>query len=472
VRKIATILLLFLICISAQAAHIRFGVNASNSAPLLYQVSNPNLATGGFIYEISVAIADDLTHESTIITLPKAEIAQNIIDGTLDLACHISANWKHDFKNEVEWSRPLYTYSNVLVAKKSIDFSRIGILKDAKIGTVANFVYRDLEDEFKNKKITRVDSPSVIGSVKKLLENKVDYLVMSDIEFNYYKNLYPELQRSSFVLDKTFIQCTLSKKSSLSINRLNQSVERLKNKQVFQKIYNRYLDSSTTPIPILYGFNDSNSPPFVFSDNSTRPPTVTGGLFFDLALAVGKKLNRPLKFILLPRNRLDVALANGEVELICYNSEVWVGKYAKDYYWSIPIFKHSNYVVSNRITTNNVKMKSMEDLKGKTIGTALGFVYPGLTKYFKEGTVIREDVVSGAANIAKLNAQRVSFIILNNLEYIYYKKKFPDLTRAPFEIDPITVKCAVSKKSNLKIEDVNSALKELMKSDQLQRIFN
>lgn len=471
-RKTVIYIFLFLIGLSAQAAHIRFGVNTSNSAPLLYQVSNPNIATGGFIYEISIAIADDLTHDSTIVTLPRPEIAKNIIDGTIDLACHMSANWKHDFKNEAQWSKSLYTYSNVLVSKKSITFNQVGTLTGVKIGTVTNFFYTDLEDKFKSKKITRIDSATVAVSIKKLLEDKVDYLVMSDIEFNYYKNLYPELQRSSFSLDKTAIQCALAKKSSLSLNRLNQSIERLKGRQVFQKIYNRYLDPSTTPIPILYGFNDSNSPPFVFSDNSTKPPTVKGGLFFDLALAVGKKLNRPLKFILLPRNRLDVALANGDIELICYNSEEWVGKYAKDYYWSIPIFKQSNYVVSNRITTNNIKMKSIDDLKGKTIGTALGFVYPSLTKYFKEGSVIREDVVSGSANIAKLNAQRVSFIILNNLEFIYYKKKFPDLTRAPFEIDPITVRCSVSKKSNLKIEDVNFALKELMKSDQLQRIFN
>lgn len=456
---------------SAQAARIQFAVNSSNSAPLLYQVSNPNLATGGFTYEIAVAIADDLTHDFTILTIPRGEIAKSIIDGTADLACHISANWLHDFKNEIEWSKPLYGYANVLVAKKTIPFNRIGILNNASVGTVNNFVYTDLTNKFKNKTITRVDSPTAAISVKKLLDGKVDYVVMSDIEFNYYKKLYPEIQRSSFAMDKTNIQCALSKKSSITISRLNQSIDRLKNKQVFQKIYNRYLDPTTTPIPILYGFNDSNSPPFVFSDNSTRPPTVTGGLFFDLALAVGKKLNRPLKFILLPRNRLDSSLASGDVELICYNAEEWVGKYAKDYNWSIPIFKQSNYVVSNRITTNNIKMKSLDDLKGKTIGTALGFVYPGLTKYFKEGSVKREDVLSGSANIAKLNAQRIQFIILNNLEYVYYKKKYPDLTRAPFEIDPITVKCAASKKSNLKIEDVNTALKELMKSDQLQRIL-
>lgn len=471
-RKIAIIVFLILISISAQAASIRFGINASNSRPLLYQVSNPDLATGGFIYEISVAIADELDHNYTIVTLPRAEIASELINGTVDAACHISVNWKQNLKNKVEWSRPLYTYSNVLVAKKTIPYNHIGLLRDARIGTVVNYVYIDLEEKIKEKKVIRHDSLSVAASLKKLFENKIDYLVMSNIEYNFYKKKHPELHRSSFEMDVVDIRCALSKKSRVSINKLNQVLERLKNKQVFQKIYDRYLDPKTTPVPISYGIYDSNSPPFFFSDNSTRPPKVTGGIFYDLALAVGKKLNRPLNFILLPRNRLGLSLATGHVELVCYNSEEWAKDYGKDYYWSIPIFKQSDYIVSHRIITKDIKMNSIEDLKGKTVGTMLGFVYPTMTKHFKDGSIIREDVTSGAANIAKLNANRVSFILMNNLQYIYYKKRFPDLTRAPFEIDPVNIKCAVSKKSHLKIEDVNSALKELMKTDQLQRIFN
>ena len=88
----------------AQAASIRFGVNESNSTPLLYQLSNPHLATGGFIYEISVAIADDLGNDFEIVPIPRAQIAKQLINGSIDMNCHLSVAWQHDFKNEVIWT--------------------------------------------------------------------------------------------------------------------------------------------------------------------------------------------------------------------------------------------------------------------------------------------------------------------------------------------------------------------------------
>ena len=471
-RSIIIIFFLFLTN-GAQAARIRFGGNESNSTPLLYQLSNPNLATGGLIYEISVAIADDLANDYDIVRIPRAQIAKQLINGSIDMACHIGTTWQHDFKNEVEWSKPLYKYANVLVAKNPIPSSQFKNITNASIGTVNNYFYKDLELIFKDdhNKITRVDSDSVPINVNKLLEKKIDYIVMSEIEFIYYKKKYPEIHRSSFTMDQTDIHCVLSKKSWLPMQRLKQSIERLKSKQVFQKIYDRYKDPKIMYDPILYGVIESNAPPFFFSDTSTRPPTVTGGIYFDLALAIGKKLNRPLQFILLPRNRIDGFLFKGKVELICFKSELWSEKHAKDFYWSIPIFNQKYFIVSNKATIEITKMKSLEDLKGQTLGTRLGFVYPSLTEYFKDGSVIREDVVSGESNVAKLIHKRVAYIILNNHEYIYYKKKNPNLTKAPIEFDSVSSKCAVSKKSSIKIKDVNGALKELIASDQLQKLL-
>lgn len=452
----------------AKAAHIHFGLNSSNSAPLLYQYQNPNLATGGFLYEISVAIAVDLKQNYTIVTQPRNRIAEELIAGEVDLTCHNSKSWNHAFKDSVEWSHVLYDYSNVLVSTKPIPFSKLDKNLNITVGAVLNYVYKDLDQ----LKIKRTNSFNVSESMQMLLSNKVQYIIMSEIEFNYFKTIYPSIHRSAFTMDKTDIQCTLSKKSKLTLAQLNKSIDHLKKDHVFQNIYNRYLNPLTTPRPINYGLNDSNSPPFVYSDNSTKPPTISGGVFFDLALAVGKKLNRPFNFVPLPRNRLDETLASGEVELICYNAEEWTKGYAKDYYWSDPIFKQSNYIVSTKaMSVEFKKIKSLKDLKGKTIGTALGFVYPTLIPYFKDGSITREDVVSGASNVAKLQAHRVSYIILNNLEYHYYKKRLPDLERAPFEFDPITVKCAVSKKSNLKIADINKAISDLKKSGQLQKVF-
>ncbi|AZZ36756.1 hypothetical protein CIK05_08115 [Bdellovibrio sp. qaytius] len=462
-------------CLTSQAhaAHIKFGIDASSSPPLLYQFEDPNfsLATGGFIYEVTVAIAEDLNQDYSISSLPESRMIRDLRLANIDLVCHISPEWDLESKDDLLWSDPLYTHVNILVSKKEIQFKNLEQVINAKIGTVEKYYYHELEAKFKSKVLQRDDSPSVAESIKKLLDNRLDYVVMDELEFNLYKITYPQLQKSSFTSDKTNIHCSLSKKSSLSLKKLNKTIAHLKNKNEFQKITARYTNPNTTPRPISYGMNDSNSPPFLMIDNSAETPIIEGGLFFDLGLEVGKKLKRPIRFMLSPRKRLDSGLANGEIELVCYNTEAWAGSYAKDYNWSIPIFKQTNLVVGLIKNMQDAHLKSLKDLNGKTLGTALGFIYPALIPYFKDGSVKREDALSGLANIEKLQSERVQYIILNNLEFNYYRKKYASLQEAPFEIDPINVKCASSKKSDLKISDINTAVTELKKANRLQKVF-
>lgn len=458
---------------ASHASMIKFGLDSAYSLPLLYQFENQNMgiATGGLMYEMSGALGEELHENYSVTTLPMLRLSSEVINGNIDLTCHSTPKWQPSLSEEAEWSKPLYTYSTILVGKKEIPFDRADRLVNIKIGTVEGQVYADLEDKFKSKILQRVEGTTVLANLNKLLDNRLDYIVMSEVEYNFYKGTYPVLKRSSFVVDKTDIQCARSKKSSITLKKLNEAIDRLNKKQVFQKIYKRYINPKSNLKPIMYGLNDTNSPPFLIYDSNTEYPTIQGGLFFDIGLELGKKLKRPIKFMLSPRKRLDSGLADGRIELVCYNNEAWAGEYAKDYLWSLPIFKQSNYVVSNSKYKGNADLKTLKDLKGKTLGTTLGFIYPHLMPYFKDGSIIREDVLSGSANLSKLNAARIPFIILNNLEFNYYKKKFPDLQRAPFEIDPVIVKCAISKKSDLKLDAVNSAIRELKKSGRMQEIF-
>lgn len=469
-----TFLLFLAVSSNASADPIKFGLDSSHSAPLLYQFENQNMSipTGGLMYEISVAIADELHDDYNMTAVTSVRLGQELLNGNIELACYNSSKWNFSFASQVDWSHVIHSNSSVLVSKKEIPFDRAELVVNTKVGTVENYYYADLEDSFKNKTLQRVDSVSALANLNKLLENRLEYIVMSEVEFSYYQKMHPILHKSSFTVDKVDIQCGLSKKSSVTLKKLNDVIDRLNKKQVFQKIYKRYTNPKTNLTPVVYGLNDTNSPPFLIYDNAKEYPTILGGLFFDIGLEIGKKLKRPVKFLLSPRKRLDSGLADGKIELVCYNAEAWAGEFAKDYLWSLPIFKHSNYVVSNSKYKGNADLKTIKDLKGKTVGTTLGFIYPNLMEYFKVGSVVREDVLSGSANISKLNAARIPFIILNNLEYNYYKKSNPDLQRAPFEFDPMLVKCAVSKKSNLRIEDINSAIIELKKTGRLQEIFS
>lgn len=451
---------------------LKFGFNPSNSPPLLYQFENQSfpIATGGLIFEISVAIAEDLDEDYALVRTPRKRIPEQLNGNRIDLVCHNSPEWGHAFSNEVVWSKPLYTYSNVLVAKKEITQNWPEQVAYVRIGTVENYFYREFEPLFKTQTLTRENAPSVAISVKKLLADRVDYAVMSDIEFNYYKARHPQLHRSSFVIGKTDIRCSLSKKSSLSLQRLNKTIDQLTRRKVFEKIYARYLDPKANPEPFSYGLNSEHSPPFLLLE-SEIPLEVKGGLFFDLGLEIGKRIKRPVTFVLLPRGRLDARLAEGQIVLVCYNTEVWAGEYAKMYDWSIPIFKQSNYVVGLKDSKSDPLVNSFMELKGKRVGTTLNFVYPAAAPYFEDGSIIREDAGSGTANVEKLIGMRVPYIVLNNLEYMYHKKLNPKIERAPFEFDPLEVKCAVSKKSDIKIDKINEAIVEMKRTGRMQKIF-
>jgi len=454
-----------------QSENIRFGFNSSISAPLLYQFENGSrpFATGGMIYEMSVAIGDELAEDYSFMRIPRQRIGVDLPANRLDLVCHNSPKW-HLFSNEVQWSHEVYKYSNVLVSKKEIS-AHLNQIKNGKIAGVENFVYGSLEPLFVSGQLTRIDTASVHQGVKMLLSDRVDFVVMSDIEYIYHRNLHPALRRSQFVVDQIDIHCALSKKSTLTIEHLNKTIDQLKKKNIFQKIYDKYLSAYSQPKPFVYGLNNNDSPPFLMYDKNVEPPVVSSGLFIDMGIELGKRLQRPVEFAVLPRGRLDGKLAEGQVDVVCYNNENWAGDAAKEYHWSNPFFVQTNLVTYLKNAPGIVAPKTVKDLKGQRIGTVLNFVYPSLEKYFADKTLIREDAGSGLANLEKMQNQRLNYVIVNNLEFNYYRYRFPELHKAPFEFDKVDIKCATSKRSNLKIESVNQALVEMKKQGRLQKIL-
>lgn len=456
------------------ATKVRFGLSASHSPPMLYKFDNQNMpiATGGFLYEISVAIAEELNENYDLVIVPRGRVPQELTSGNLDLICHTSTGWNPPYKNTVDWSEPLYTFSKVFVGKKALPFTSVeDIPSNTTIGTVDDFAYPELEKRFTDKTLFRDNAPSVAASVGKLLGGRLDYIVMSELEYPYFKAKNPQIQRSSFSIEKMDIRCAISRKSALPLDKLNQAIEHLKEKNVLQKIFQRYQNAKTIPRPVVYALNNNDSPPFIHFDTTTEIPTVRGGIFFDLALEVGKQVQRPLVFVLLPRSRLHNDLAEGTADLVCFDNEIWSGKFAKSYYWSSPIFRQSDHIVSLKPLAGDFRVKNLNDLKGKVLGTTLNFVYPSLEPYFKSGKIVREDADSGLANVTKLNLKRVTYIVLNKLEFEYYRKSNPLLQRSQFDIDPIDVKCAVSKKSDLKINQLNAAIAAMKKNGRLDKVF-
>ncbi|MNL05224.1 hypothetical protein D3C87_1258080 [compost metagenome] len=105
------------------------------------------------------------------------------------------------------------------------------------------------------------------------------------------------------------------------------------------------------------------------------------------------------------------------------------------------------------------------------MGVVLNFIYVDAEPLFAAKTILRENGPNNESNIQKLLNARINFIIMSNLEYDYFKKIYPNLDRADFEMDALNTKCALSKKSKIKLEDLNKAVATLKKNGTIDRIL-
>jgi polar amino acid transport system substrate-binding protein len=186
-------------------------------------------------------------------------------------------------------------------------------------------------------------------------------------------------------------------------------------------------------------------------------------------MALGKQLaaqmHRAAFFVELPRNRLAAALETGEGDILCGYLPEWL---AGGFDWSRPFIPVSDVVASLRRVA---APRSIADLRGKRIGTVLGFHYPeieaGLGADF-----VRDDAVSDAMSLQKMLAGRFDYVLTT-------KSTVDSQTRrgnVPRGLNILVIKefrtmCAVSRHGNVSTGDVNGAIDALEKSGALEKLL-
>lgn len=239
---ILTICLVSLCAFAAEPTVIRFGVNSDYAMPLI-QVSrkdnNPKLEAG-ILKDLGEALAAEMNMKVTWILLPKKRVAPNLLSGEISLICHVNEVWQPAIKDAVEWSHDLYRSTNVIVHTKKNSLRSIKDLYGERVGTVLNFVYTNLDKHFAKGEIKRENGPNNESNVQKLLHDRINYVVMSNLEFNYYKRIYPQLDFVDFGLDIVMTKCAVSKKSTLNLNQLNKAIDSIKKNGTLDRILKSY----------------------------------------------------------------------------------------------------------------------------------------------------------------------------------------------------------------------------------------
>ncbi len=220
--------------------------------------------------------------------------------------------------------------------------------------------------------------------------------------------------------------------------------------------------------PIVFGVNMDYAMPLVQMKDQNGTNVLIGGILKDLGEALGKELNAEISWYLLPKRRVAPSLSSGKIDILCHLNEVWQPAIKDDVWWSHKLYRSSNIIVYLK----EQPLTSLKEIYGEQVGTVLNFIYKGLDPSFESGALKREDGPNNVANIKKLLKGRINYIVMSNLEFAYYHNMYPPLRSADLAMDEVNTKCAVSKKSKLKIEDVNKAIAKITRNGSLNKILN
>jgi ABC-type amino acid transport substrate-binding protein len=132
-----------------------------------------------------------------------------------------------------------------------------------------------------------------------------------------------------------------------------------------------------------------------------------GGLIKIVGEELAGALGRRARFMLTPRNRSADFLSSGDVDVILLSNPAWLTD-SDRFVWTQPLFKESEVVVA----LQSAHFQTLDDVKGKRIGTTLGFKYFGpIGELLAGGQVQREDASSVSNSLQMLKGGRVDCVI-------------------------------------------------------------
>ncbi|HEX4912076.1 MAG TPA: hypothetical protein VFV64_15055, partial [Permianibacter sp.] len=138
-----------------------------------------------------------------------------------------------------------------------------------------------------------------------------------------------------------------------------------------------------------------------------------------------------------------------------------------------PLFSIHNRIIRQ---ANTAPVNTFDDLHGQAIGTTLGYVYPALEPYFRDGRLRRDDAGSELQGFRKFMARRIDYLVMNSISLDWHLRTWssrmpaePMPLSTPLIFDPIEVRCAVA--ASLAVASVNRAIEGLRADGSLEALL-
>ena len=214
---------------------------------------------------------------------------------------------------------------------------------------------------------------------------------------------------------------------------------------------------------IIFNMSENGYPPFMINN---KPPS---GIIYDVLQIILAKHGYDIKTAKIPKNRELGFLRSGKLDAQAIAKE-WVEEPNK-YEFSDPILKVRNVIISS--VDNPVIFTKIEDLIGKKSVTHLGYKYPPLTRYFKNGLIERNDTVNETAMLAMIQSQRADFTIVNDYvgAWIIQKQNWSgQFVISKKDVTNYDYRIMFSKKWKLLVSEFNKELAILKENGTFEKI--
>lgn len=219
----------------------------------------------------------------------------------------------------------------------------------------------------------------------------------------------------------------------------------------------------------------ADDPPlFVLIDGSIEMPQAlfkdgrpVDGLQYLLALELGQRLGRSVRFRLVPRRRIAQLLGEGqEADLICNYIPGWLPGQLQ---WSRPYLDDADMLVT---AARRPAPAQLQDVTGRRIGTVSGFLYPE-TETALGSSFMRDDAPNLITNLRKLASGRIDHAIVGRVtfEYLQRRGEVPLELHPPLVIARLRTACALSPRSSLPLTQLDAALAAMQADGGLTRIL-
>ena len=194
---------------------------------------------------------------------------------------------------------------------------------------------------------------------------------------------------------------------------------------------------------------------------------LVAGIHKDLGAALANNLGRQVRFVLLPRKRIERALQLGEADILCGYTPAWL---QGDYLWSQTVFTAEEVLVSDASVD---APHSIEDVRGQAVGTILGYAHPEMEQVLGKDFV-RDDAPNMEVNLEKLARGRVHHILIAKgvLAYRQRLRPSPLKLHPPLPVTSFPLRCAVSRKGQVTLSDIDGAIRQAHQDGTIASILN